>query len=134
MSHDVFSCPCAQRASIVSSAPAVQDQTGADHCTGCRLGLIAVAQGSGEVSLFDIPDPAEALLHRDELRKGKGRADSLSGADRLVGLLPCASAGADAISGSLVGCLEWLPSAPHDLLLVRSIPLGKVKGTSEQEV
>ena len=98
---------------------------------GCRLGLIAVAQGNGEVSLFDIPSPAEALLHRDKLRKGKGRADSLSGTDRLVGLPPCASAGAGAISGSLVGCLEWLPSAPHELLLVSPVLFTYLAGSSQ---
>ena len=91
-----------------------------------------MAQGNGDVSLFDVPDPAEALLYRDKLRKGKGRADSLSGADRLVGLPPCASAGADVISGSLVGCLEWLPSAPHDLLLVSSIQLRQLKCTPKE--
>ena len=90
-----------------------------------------MAQGSGEVSLFDVPDPTEALLHRDRLRKGKERADSLSGTHRLVDLPLCASAGAGAISGSLVGCLEWLPSAPHDLLLVRSIQLGQLHSTSK---
>ena len=91
-----------------------------------------MAQGSGEVSLFDIPDPTEAILHHDKFRKGKGRADSLSGTDRLVDLPLCASAGAGAISGSLVGCLEWLPSAPHDLLLVRSNQLGQSQSTSTQ--
>ena len=91
-----------------------------------------MAQGNGEVSFFDIPNPAEALLHRDKLRKGKGRADSLSGTDRLVGLSPCASAGADTISGSLVGCLEWLPSAPHDLLLASNMQLTWLKGSSNQ--
>jgi len=35
-----------------------------------------------------------------------------------MNLAPCASAGPDALSGSLVSCIEWLPSHPHDLLLV----------------
>ncbi len=84
----------------------------------CRLGLLAVAQGSGHVSLFSVPDPAEALLQQDMVRKGKGRAGSDPAADKLLQLAPCAEAAPDSLSGSLVSCLEWLPSHPHDLLLV----------------
>lgn len=85
---------------------------------GCRLGLLAAAQGNGHVSIFSIPDPAEALQQRGKLRKGKGHAGSDSAETRLMNLAPCASAGPDALSGSLVSCIEWLPSHPHDLLLV----------------
>ncbi len=83
-----------------------------------RLGLLAAAQGSGEISIFSIPDPADALLQQDRVRKGKARAGFDSAADKLIQLAPCASAAPESLSGSLVSCLEWLPSPPHDLLLV----------------
>jgi hypothetical protein len=90
-------------------------------CVRCRLGLLAVAQGNGEVSIFSIPVPKEALLQRDRLSKGKRPAASESAADRLIELAPCASAQPVTLSGSLASCVEWLPSAPHDLLLVRGL-------------
>lgn len=85
----------------------------------CRLGFLAVAQGNGEVSIFNVPHPEEALSQRHKLRKGKGPpAQDASAADRLMEIAPCASAPAEALSGSLASCLEWLPSQPNDLLLV----------------
>ena len=86
-----------------------------------RLGLLAVAQGNGEVSILSIPIPEEALLQRDRLSKGKRPAASESAADRLINMAPCASAQPVTLSGSLASCVEWLPSAPHDLLLVRGL-------------
>lgn len=86
-----------------------------------RLGLLAVAQGNGEVSILSIPIPEEALLQRDRLSKGKRPAASESAADRLIEVAPCASAQPVTLSGSLASCVEWLPSAPHDLLLVRGL-------------
>lgn len=86
-----------------------------------RLGLLAVAQGNGEVSILSIPIPEEALLQRDRLSKGKRPAASEPAADRLINMAPCASAQPVTLSGSLASCVEWLPSAPHDLLLVRGL-------------
>ncbi len=87
----------------------------------CRLGRVAVVQGNGEICVFSVPAPEEALLQRDQLSKGKRPAAFQSSADPLIELAPCASAKPEILSGSLAGCVEWLPSAPHDLLLVRGL-------------
>ena len=91
-----------------------------------RLGTLAVVLGSGEVQLLPVPHPdhigrAHAAAHQRPGPGGTGTAPPGElGAPRLVRLQPEASAAGSDLGGSLPSVAEWLPSAPHDLLLVRS--------------
>ncbi|CAL8469549.1 g9090 [Coccomyxa elongata] len=88
-----------------------------------RLGTLAAVLGSGEVQLLSVPHP-------DHLDRSAAAADTegahapasrgLPGdpsAPRFVRIRPQATAAASTVSGSLPSVVEWLPSAPHDLLL-----------------
>ena len=78
--------------------------------------------GSGELHLLSVPDPHTAPAAAQEQPAGtstliSGDASGLS-ASQFVRLQPEASAAASAVRGSLPNVAEWLPRAPHDLLLV----------------
>ena len=94
---------------------------------GGRLGMLAAVLGSGEVQLLLVPHP-------DHLDSAAAAADPEGGpspglrgppdhssAPRFVQLRPQATATASTVSGSLPSVAEWLPSTPHDLLLVRGL-------------
>ncbi len=91
---------------------------------GGRLGTLAAVLGSGEVQLLSVPHPD----HHDRSAAAADTEDAhapasrgLPGdpcAPRFVRLRPQATAAASTVSGSLPSVVEWLPSAPHDLLLV----------------
>jgi hypothetical protein len=104
-----------------------------------RLGLLALALGSGAVQVLAVPDPsalAGAPPPEDRaVAAGRGGAADAAGtgaavppaaAPLLAALQPAAEAPAGCLGASLPGALEWLPAPPHDLLLVRPGPAARV--------
>ena len=88
----------------------------------CRLGLLAVLFGDGVLHVLAVPDVSDVIalavaqkFNPDQLARDP---DSLS---MLFRLKPQASA-LPLSKGCLGSCLEWLPSPPHDLLLVSPLP------------
>ncbi|BDA44713.1 probable general transcription factor 3C polypeptide 2 [Coccomyxa sp. Obi] len=88
-----------------------------------RLGTLAAVLGSGEVQLLSVPHP-DHLDSAAEAADSEGAPTPVSrglpggpSAPRFVRLRPQATAAASTVSGSLPSVVEWLPSAPHDLLL-----------------
>jgi hypothetical protein len=86
-----------------------------------RLGTLAVALGSGDLHILRVPRPSQ--LSGTALGTGGSLEGQPSGAGAIF-VRPSldASAQAGTMGSSLPSALEWLPSAPHDLLLV-SLPL-----------
>ncbi|KAK9908112.1 hypothetical protein WJX75_002889 [Coccomyxa subellipsoidea] len=106
-----------------------------------RLGLLAVVLGSGELHLLSVPDPYTAPAAAQDQPAGtstliSGDTSGLS-ASQFVRLQPEASAAASAVGGSLPNVAEWLPRAPHDLLLVGfwdgTVALWRVLGSETKE-
>ena len=106
-----------------------------------RLGLLALALGSGAVQVLAVPDPralAAALpppAARAAATAQSSAADAAApgaapappaAAPPLAALRPAAEAPAGCLGASLPGALEWLPAPPHDLLLVRPGPVARV--------
>lgn len=75
--------------------------------------MLAVLYGDGRLEILAVPEPASLASNIDP-RLSNAR----SGTQMLVRLKPVLTTPPDSIS-SLGSCIEWLPIAPHDLLLVR---------------
>lgn len=85
----------------------------------CRLGLLAVLFGDGVLQVLAVPlvKDIDALAVARKLLPEKVSKSRLEAMSMLLRLSPKASA--QPVSKSCLGsCVEWLPSPPHDLLLV----------------
>lgn len=80
----------------------------------CRLGLLAAALGDGTVRVWAVPHPAAV-----QQQLGSGGSTGQAGQAPLVSLEPIALLSSRQLGGSMPACIDWLPSKPHDLLLVR---------------
>ena len=98
-----------------------------------RLGLLAVALGSGAVQVLAVPHPgalpaASASGHATGSATGAG-APHAGAAPPVVELVPMAAAAPGSLGPvSLPSTIAWLPTEPHDRLVVRAqrIPFVKV--------
>lgn len=83
-----------------------------------RLGLLAVVYGDGEVEVLAIPHP-------DSLQNVSGASssrDPQGSAGTAYLRLRCKAAATTKAIDCHGSCVDWLPSAPHDLLVVRPCP------------
>ena len=69
-----------------------------------RLGLLAAVLGDGSVCIWEVPDLSN--------REGKGKGDLTCRVAPIAELPP------HHVDGSIPCTVDWLPHAPHDLLLV----------------
>ncbi|KAK9794630.1 hypothetical protein WJX73_002591 [Symbiochloris irregularis] len=78
-----------------------------------RLGIVAVLLGTGEIQVLSLPNPAHVLAQG----QGPG-SQALGPAVTMIEPQPMAHAQRGSLGDSCASTVEWLPSAPHDLLLV----------------
>lgn len=72
------------------------------------LGILVVALGNGEVHFLCVPMPDEVQVEWD----------TLSATPTAVSIKPSVVLGKDDMQGSIVSSVDWLPSSPHDLVLL----------------
>ncbi|KAK9840129.1 hypothetical protein WJX74_003899 [Apatococcus lobatus] len=89
-----------------------------------RLGLLAAALGNGQLVVYDVPCPPSEHQQADVANKhaaSTSRPASPTSDPCICDLQPlaCSDAICSQPSGpSLPSCLDWLPTWPHDLLVV----------------
>lgn len=87
--------------------------------SSCRLGILAVLFGDGQIDLFAIPKVGQ--VYEDPEQSNRIVLDLSSQAEmsqlEYTKMRPQVSLPAEE-APSLGSCLEWLPSPPHDLILV----------------
>ena len=87
-----------------------------------RLGLLAVALGSGAVQVLAEPHPGALAAGQPPAAAPQQPASGAGGAPAVVELRPVAVAAPGSLGASLPSTVEWLPTEPHDRLLVRAWP------------
>ncbi len=109
-------CPAADLADAPAAAPAARGGRGAaaEPPPPPRLGLLAAALGDGAVRVYAVPQPRALAAAAGVAAAGAAPPPPL-----LLHLAPVAALGVARLGlGALPSLVDWLPAAPHDLLLV----------------
>lgn len=81
-----------------------------------RLGLLAAVLGDGSVQIWSVPQPRS--LKNAYLHQPSHADNQKSSRPYLVKPFPVASITSGILDGSVPSTVDWLPSPPHDLLLI----------------
>ena len=80
-----------------------------------RLGLLAAVVGDGTVQVWAVPRPSLLMSRNFTSSAGDGDVSTLP---YLAKPQPVARVAKEILNGSIPSSVDWLPSSPHDLLLI----------------